>query len=228
MRRCGYCHRGGHNRATCPKLKDYIRANPDCYTARQEKRKKAHKAERKALSVRLGSKRVCGYCKNSGHNKRTCPKIASDRWDTTVANKTFRKKFMALCKKVGLAPGALMELKINENQSHWAIEALQNQIKRNGSLAMVVSFAHEKINAHLGDEHHYLSGPQQAVIRIRYPNNRKEVIKLPIGFEGLATEHCSKNWHVGCPADIETLEILFTQEWKSGRDGVDKMLGLDS
>ena len=224
MNRCGYCHNRGHNKATCPKLKAYIERNPDCYTARMEKRKKTYKAERKA--ARGPSNRVCGYCKNSGHNKRTCPKIGSDRYDTKVNNKAFRMKFMALCKKVGLAPGALMELKVNENDGHYLRQNLEHMIKRYGSLAMVVGFRSENINAHLGDPAQYLSTACEKVLKIRFPGGYTDFIKLPACFAKMAAEHYNPNWHVGCAVDAEAIEKRFTYEWKAGREGVDQMLGL--
>ena len=221
MNRCGYCHNRGHNKATCQKRKNFIAANPNGYTARIEK----DKTERKA--ARTPSRRVCGYCQQTGHNKRTCPKIDEDRRDTKINNKLFRMKFISICKKVGLAPGALMELKVNQNDGSYHRENLEHMIQRYGSLAMVVGFRSENINAHLGDPHQYLSTACEGALKIRFPGGRTDFIKLPACFADLASEHYNPNWHVGCSVDAESVEKRFTYEWKTGREGGDQMLGLN-
>ena len=79
---CGYCYDVGHNRRTCPTLKDYIERNPDCYTARVNKR---------AAEQRKASGRRCSYCAEQGHNRATCKSIKED----TATYRQLNRKFQA-------------------------------------------------------------------------------------------------------------------------------------
>ena len=192
MRSCSYCHQRGHNKATCQKLKSYVENNPNCYTARVYNDKKKNQA------TRSPSLRVCGYCSESGHNRRTCPKMSNDRYKTAKANRAWRVRFIEKAKQIGFAPGALMELKTNEDMGSWARERLQEQIKKHGSLAMVVGFHEECLNKDLQEEC-YLAGHKRTVVKIRFPT-------------GLTSDGIEKR---------------FTGSWKCGKAGVDDQLGLN-
>ena len=57
MSYCSYCWGKGHNRSTCPELKEYIRTNPNSYEAQREAEKVARRKARKKTP------RKCGFCR---------------------------------------------------------------------------------------------------------------------------------------------------------------------
>ena len=73
--RCSYCHQQGHNRTTCPTLKEYCEKHPDSWTARKEK----NRAEKKKAQLATRGPRLCGFCKEAGHTRRKCVKAAWTR-----------------------------------------------------------------------------------------------------------------------------------------------------
>jgi len=58
---CSNCYQQGHNRRGCPKMKEFIAANPDSYDARM------YKARAEKAKIRR-----CSYCSETGHNRSTC------------------------------------------------------------------------------------------------------------------------------------------------------------
>jgi hypothetical protein len=89
---CGYCYDTGHNRRTCPKLKEYIEKNPDSYSARVSKRAAEH---------RKVSGRRCSYCAEQGHNRATCKSIKED----TATYRQLNRKFQATMENSMMALG---------------------------------------------------------------------------------------------------------------------------
>ena len=99
MRRCSYCYKTGHNRRTCPSLKQYIAENPDSYAARSAARAKAEKKP---------SNRRCSFCHERGHTKRTCEVRRSATAVVTTKNRQFRRKLRRALARQGWLPGALV------------------------------------------------------------------------------------------------------------------------
>jgi len=96
-RRCGYCCERGHNRRTCPKLKDYVARNPDSYVARRE-----------ASAQKAASTRKCSFCDTAGHNRRKCPTMESMARKAAKMNSEFRKTLLSFMKENGIAEGTLV------------------------------------------------------------------------------------------------------------------------
>lgn len=73
MARCWFCRGSGHNRKTCPSLKETIdsrlAANPSDWWALQQK-------ERNKPITKENM--TCSYCRNKGHNKASCDTKKSD------------------------------------------------------------------------------------------------------------------------------------------------------
>jgi hypothetical protein len=99
QRRCSYCYQRGHNRRTCPSLKQYVADNPDSYTARTESRRKASHSDRK-----------CSYCNDTGHNRRTCPTLEKHKRSAVLRNREFRATLLESMREHGFGEGALIEV----------------------------------------------------------------------------------------------------------------------
>ena len=135
--RCGHCYERGHNRAGCPKLteelarrfevlhqavKDGRRASDD-YTFVRTRERLAKRtgvdpvtgeSKRRRRETRGG--RVCGYCKENGHNRRTCPTLKSDKERFAAMTSEVRVEAMAALREHGVGVGAL--LNIDEYGTH--------------------------------------------------------------------------------------------------------------
>ena len=119
--RCGYCYERGHNSRTCPvKLE------------RMEKRLAAAKAEggnhveyyaervasmtgvnpetgekRKRRNEGMG--RQCSYCKEYGHNRRTCPTLSKDLARYAVMTRVAREEVRRWAIEDGIGIGAMVQ-----------------------------------------------------------------------------------------------------------------------
>ena len=179
--RCSYCGQRGHNRATCPKLKEYIKRNPDSWHAHKAKAKKARAEE---LAPRRKSSRRCSYCSERGHTIRTCPKKKDMVAKVTATNKKWRANLVKELNKAGLAPGALVERVLrypdSENQSRYVL----SERKRNGTLAMVTGFELDQLNFTMNQSY----GGEANVIKVKYPNGRIGRFHLPDAI-----------WKAACP-----------------------------
>jgi len=104
--RCSYCGEQGHNRASCPSLKEHIEKlraahGDEHYTVRVYDRKQA---KRKAS----GKSRACSYCDEGGHNRATCSHLKGHMAETRTKNSEFRKSvYRHLC-RLGIGVGAIV------------------------------------------------------------------------------------------------------------------------
>jgi hypothetical protein len=97
---CRHCGESGHNVNGCAKLKEYIKNNPNSWSAQR--------AQQRAESAKH---RKCSYCSNEGHNRKTCTHIMADMIKVAGVNQDFRRKFIDnIIKKAGIAPGALVSV----------------------------------------------------------------------------------------------------------------------
>jgi len=217
--RCGHCYGEGHNRRGCPTLKKEISANPEGFHARRVASRKAN-----------ATPRVCSYCQLEGHNKRTCAKLTNDRYETTKKNRAWRKKFIALAEKIGLAPGALVEMDLTDRDdvSSWHLEQGKEVAKRNGVLAMVTGFDSTQLNHELSEKDRGW-GYRQAHIRCKYPNGQTNLIPLTIEFTEIAPNAFAPGnsvpWKLACKSDCSVAKC-FSYEFKSGELNVETQLGL--
>ena len=98
--RCHYCYATGHNKRTCPSLKEYVKNNPTSHTAENFKYKQAN-----------AKIRSCSYCANRGHNKSTCDKLSNDRIGAILRNKEFRFETLKNFNRLGIGLGTLFRRK---------------------------------------------------------------------------------------------------------------------
>ena len=100
--RCSYCYEKGHNRTTCPKMREEAAADPNSWAAVKLNR---IKAKRKA-TVRL-----CSYCSEPGHTKRTCSQKPIDAEKLNLANRVWRSKLIESLTEAGIGVGSLLRVK---------------------------------------------------------------------------------------------------------------------
>jgi len=103
---CSYCHDKGHNKASCPDLKERIETlraehGDEYYTVRVHDLKKA---KRKAS----GKDRKCSYCDEGGHNRATCPQLKEHMEETRGKNSEFRKSVHRNLTRLGIGVGAIV------------------------------------------------------------------------------------------------------------------------
>jgi len=122
--RCGHCYGSGHNRAGCEKLTEqyateweYCKNNVDP-TAYRFTRVREQLAKRTGIDPLSGESkrkrratyggRVCSYCKDNGHNRRTCQIMKGDKARFTVLTVAHRADVLAQMRAHGCGPGALI------------------------------------------------------------------------------------------------------------------------
>lgn len=88
----------------------------------------------KQQSKRRRTKKLCGYCKESGHTRRTCSDISSVTERLKQANRNFRTWFyQEYVEKQGLSTGAIIQFDIEHEFGGW-----QKSDKRTVSIKSVV------------------------------------------------------------------------------------------
>ena len=125
--RCGHCYERGHNRAGCPKLTAQLQERWDRIVAHEsgyDDDSYSHRSLREKLAKRTGvdpitgestrkrratyGGRVCSYCQETGHNRRTCPALKKDREQFRSLTAKMRTEALAAMREHGLGPGALL------------------------------------------------------------------------------------------------------------------------
>lgn len=103
---CSYCNQTGHNRRSCPTLRERVERlreeQPDHWLVRKED-------SRKARTSRKGEKRRCAWCDEMGHNRRSCPKLKGFITRFIKADLLFRSFLNREFAALGIGPGAVVE-----------------------------------------------------------------------------------------------------------------------
>ena len=122
--RCGHCYTEGHNRAGCEKLTkqyreewEHCKANVDP-TAYRYTRVREQLAKRTGIDPVTGEStrkrrktaggRICSYCRNNGHNRRTCETLKTDKTRFAVLTAERRNAALESLRAHGFGPGALV------------------------------------------------------------------------------------------------------------------------
>lgn len=78
--RCSYCRRSGHNKTTCEEQTEYLKNKAEYSGDRTDSSYwKRRYEERIAPKGQKMSSKVCGYCRDLGHTRRTCVHLLEDR-----------------------------------------------------------------------------------------------------------------------------------------------------
>lgn len=125
---CRHCGESGHNVNGCAKLKEYIKNNPNSWSA-----------QRAAQRAESAKHRKCSYCSNEGHNRKTCTHIMADMIKVAGVNQDFRRKFIDnVIKKAGIAPGALVS--VNDTSGYDNENIYRYDLKDKMALVIGISF----------------------------------------------------------------------------------------
>ena len=132
--RCGHCYNSGHNSRTCPsKLermqKHYETAKADGshvdYYAGQLARQTGVNPETGAKQRRRTEYgRTCSYCKESGHNRRKCGTLATDRVRYAALTQKVRAEQRALMVEQGCGVGAMVQTEQYGDVAMWLVSAI--------------------------------------------------------------------------------------------------------
>lgn len=110
-RHCSYCYGTGHNRRTCPSLKEHVEKNPDSWYARREKARKAEEKE---------TPRKCSYCHGTGHNRRSCTDIKQHQRKFVEFERKYRAKVHEYLVNNQIGPGALVRMTEEQKSEEYA------------------------------------------------------------------------------------------------------------
>ena len=131
--RCSHCYTKGHNRASCPELKERMESrlkdNPDDWRAKEYFEKKSRR-----------SNRTCGYCKRTGHNRKTCSEAKKDKQRFIEKNVEIRAEALSWLKEAGLGIGTLVKY------SYWS----RVHYETRQALGLVKNIRWDNIKAQIG------------------------------------------------------------------------------
>ena len=116
---CSNCYEQGHNKRGCPKMKEFIEANPDSYDARM------YKARAEKAKIRR-----CSYCSEQGHNRRSCGVLKGHHAHALEAQEVWSNRVHAWMIEQGLGIGALVSYadgSYNEQEKVGIIKTLYPQ-----------------------------------------------------------------------------------------------------
>jgi len=99
---CRYCYGQGHNKRSCPKLKEFVAKNPTSYLADHLKRR-------------------CSYCGEEGHNRAGCEKYKESLRQQRIEILERRMEYCQKLANLGIMPGTLMRAEFYESSNRkWA------------------------------------------------------------------------------------------------------------
>lgn len=122
--RCGYCYEYGHNSRTCPEKKKRLEeqlqtskangsdSHADYYANRIAKMTGVNPETGEKRSRRNESRgRVCSYCNEHGHNRRTCETLKKDLARYAMMTREARQEVRAWALEDGIGIGAMVQYK---------------------------------------------------------------------------------------------------------------------
>ena len=114
---CKFCGTQGHTLTKCPdmlslyeEVKDKTIEERDFkgnYAVQYIEKKKGISTTGKPVSKKP---KKCGYCRETGHNRKACPQMAKDKAFIIKANKVWRKLWSETATKYGLTPASLIKV----------------------------------------------------------------------------------------------------------------------
>ena len=122
--RCGYCYEYGHNSRTCPEKKKRLQEQLEATKESDDGRYADYYAHRIAKMTGVNPEtgeevkrrdesrgRVCSYCNERGHNRRTCEQLKSDLARYAVMTREARQEVRAWALEDGIGIGAMVKYK---------------------------------------------------------------------------------------------------------------------
>jgi hypothetical protein len=109
-------------------MREDAKANPAGYAAR----KVSQYATSKAAG---GSARSCTYCRESGHNRKSCNKLIVDYAKAITKNAEYRKNILQHMTRCGIGVGALISVRYNDTPVCLITEIVWDAINDNGTFS---------------------------------------------------------------------------------------------
>ena len=130
---CKFCGTTGHTMTKCPDmLATYEQVKDKTIEERDFKGNFAvqYIEKKKGISTtgRPVSKKPkkCGYCRETGHNRKACPQMVKDKAYIIKANKVWRMKWSEVATKYGLTPASL--IKVTDRSYNYKVGGYENKI----------------------------------------------------------------------------------------------------
>ena len=130
--KCSFCHRLGHNRVSCPKLKEQVEKlrqefgsnHPDVDEYDNYKNLYSRKSRANANTIRR-----CSYCASTSHNVRTCTAKSTDIIKLKKLNKDWRNNVLNELRSKGIGVGTIMSnsgyvSSIENKKSPWTLVSI--------------------------------------------------------------------------------------------------------
>ena len=217
---CKFCGTLGHTMAKCPDMIALYEQVKD--ESIQERDFKGNYAvqyieKRRGIS-KTGSKvarkpKKCGYCRETGHNRKACPQMVKDREFIIKANKVWRKKWSEVATMYGLTPASL--IKVHTRNYNYQKGSYQNT----AHLCTVGAELPENLNVFaLGEE----SKQQEINIPLlgyqpEYGSNKINArVLIKSKSDALASSLFSYSYNWGNIEDTEIVaqsSYVFSEEW---------------
>ena len=141
--RCGFCYEYGHNSRTCPEKKARLERNLEASKedgGRHAEYYANQIAKMTGVNPETGEKRgrrdesrgrVCSYCNERGHNRRTCETLKKDLARYAVMTREARQEVREWALQDGIGIGAMVKYKeygySNEDATLMMVEAINLQ-----------------------------------------------------------------------------------------------------
>ena len=134
--RCSHCYNSGHNKRSCPSRleraqKNYEREKENGgdhadYYARQLARQTGTNPETGEKVKRRDESygRQCSYCRESGHNRRKCETLATDRIRYALLTQKVRADQRTLMLAQGCGVGSMIQTQEYGETSMWLVSAI--------------------------------------------------------------------------------------------------------
>ena len=217
---CKFCGTQGHTITKCPdmialyeQVKDLPIGQRDFrgnYAVQYVEKKKGISSTGKKV-VKKAKK--CGYCRETGHNRRDCPQMVKDKEFIIKANKVWRKLYSETATKYGLTPASLVKV-IDRSYSYNA-----GSYQTTSHLCTVGAELPENLNVFaLGEDN-----KQQEIhlpligYKPEYGNNNISArILIKSKSDSLASALFTYSYYWGNVTDIEIIaqsSYVFSEEW---------------
>ena len=133
--RCSHCYNSGHNKRSCPQKLERMQkhyetekaaggAHVDYYAGQLARQTGVNPETGAKQRRRTEYGRTCSYCKESGHNRRKCGTLATDRVRYAALTQKVRAEQRALMVEQGCGVGAMVQTEQYGDVAMWLGSAI--------------------------------------------------------------------------------------------------------